>query len=37
MKLLTSKQAAEKIGVTTRTLERWRKTNQFVPEVQTFG
>ncbi len=37
MSLYTAKQTSEKLGVTPRTLERWRSAGKFVPEVRTAG
>ena len=35
--MLTTKEAAEELGVSTRTLERWRRAGTFVPKGQTIG
>lgn len=37
MKWLTTQQVAEEIGVTIRTVERWRESGEFVPEKRTSG
>lgn len=37
MKQFTASQAAEILGVSTRTLERWRSSKKFVPDSKTIG
>lgn len=37
MRWLTTQKVAEEIGVTVRTVERWRESGEFVPEQRTRG
>lgn len=37
MAFYTAQKTAQLLGVTTRTLERWRSTGKFVPEIRTAG
>lgn len=37
MKFFTAAQAAKKLGVTTKTLERWRNEGRFSPVMKTAG
>lgn len=37
MKHFTALQTAKIFGVSTRTLERWRSSGQFVPDAKTVG
>lgn len=34
---LTSRQVADRLGVTIRTVERWREAGVFTPERRTLG
>lgn len=37
MIFLTSKDVASELGVTVRTVERWRRSGYFLPELRTPG
>ena len=37
MRLYTPAQTAIKLGVSTKTLMRWRASGKFIPEVETAG
>lgn len=37
MEIYTSAKTAKLLNVTTRTLERWRSSNKFVPNSRTIG
>lgn len=37
MKFFTTKQAAERLGVCAKTVERWRRSGKFVPALTTAG
>ena len=37
MSYLTAAKTAKELGITTRTLERWRTAGQFVPQSRTMG
>lgn len=36
-KIYTTSEAAKKLGVSTRSLERWRQNESFIPDTKTIG